>query len=182
WISTTTGDLDLRASGTGKIIIPSNNVTANNIYAGATTFASVSIQQGVSASTITNSDLTITTNYITTNNLNEDLILEASGTGKIYSPTNSWQVDNNLVIGQASALTNLTVTGSLGVTGNINFIGEKTQTGGVSVSNGLAVGDAGTFGNVIFNTDWISTTTGDLDLRASGTGKIIIPNRGLVHL
>ena len=179
WISTTTGDLDLRASGTGKIIIPSNNVTANNIYAGATTFASVSIQQGVSASTITNSDLTITTNYITTNNLNEDLILEASGTGKIYSPTNSWQVDNNLVIGQASALTNLTVTGSLGVTGNINFIGEKTQTGGVSVSNGLAVGDAGTFGNVIFNTDWISTTTGDLDLRASGTGKIIIPSNNV---
>ena len=180
WISTAAGDLDLRASGSGKVIIPSNNVTANNIYAGDTTFASVTIQQGVSASTITNSDLTLTTNYITTDNLNTDLIIEASGTGKIYSPTNSWQVDNNLVIGQASALTNLTVTGSLGITGNINFVGEKTQTGGGSVSNGLVVGDIGTFGNVIFNTDWISTTVGDLDLRASGTGKIIIPSNDVI--
>ena len=49
--------------------------------------------------------VSITSNNITSRTGNSDLVLEAAGSGKIYVPTNSVQLDQNLTVNGTSTFT-----------------------------------------------------------------------------
>jgi hypothetical protein len=99
FITTTTSnaDLELRANGTGKILVPENNVriinnvSVNNIVNNNN--ITVSLQTEFNEALV--NDITITENYITTNNTNANLELRANGTGKVVSDSNT--VINNVL-------------------------------------------------------------------------------------
>ena len=169
-------DLELRASGTGQILIPDNNVTISNSLnvGGASTLADTNINGDVTVTgTLTqtgdytlagNADITgtlsvgaeaqfeeilIKNNYITTTSSNADLELRASGTGKVFVPTNDVEITNSLtVVGNVTA-DNLTV-------------------------NQLITAPRFTSTNIVIDDNFIETTdsNSDLELRANGTGVV----------
>lgn len=172
-------DLILQANGTGRIYIPSNDVEiTNNLTVNGTTDVQDLNVTGTLAQVgdVTQTgnfdltgDLTVTGTFTTTgygqfadiridaNNLsttlsNNDLILDAAGTGRIYIP------DSDVEITQ-----DLTVTGSIDV-------GSLTVDTTIS-SLTLTAGD------IKLETNIITTLTGsnNLELRAAGTGKIYVP-------
>ena len=111
FITTTTSntDLELRANGTSEILVPNNNVqidnnlTVDNVFNNNIT---VSLQTEFNEALV--NDITITENYITTNNTNANLELRANGTGKINVPSNNVQVTNNLTVNDTTTLKNST--------------------------------------------------------------------------
>jgi cytoskeletal protein CcmA (bactofilin family) len=182
YIETTTSnsDLELRASGTGKILIPNNNVQINNDLTvdGTATLANTNITGsvtlagafnqtgnttvtgdiGVSQDLVVNAtaqfeEILIDGNVITTTTSNSNLELRASGTGIILIPNNNVIISNNL-----------TVDGVLNV-GNIDSIGTIQ-------ANNFTTGD------ILIDDNFITTTisNSNLELRAAGTGNIVIDN------
>ena len=173
-------DLELRASGTGKVKIPSNNVQINNNLTvdGVTTLGNINIngdytvtgnttQTGnvdVTGNMTVTTDLsvggtavfdkiTISNNNITTNVSNEDLELRANGVGKIFIP------NTDVIISQ-----DLTVVGGLTI-GNLVSDGNLT-------ANGFTTGD------ILIQNNFISTTNSNsnLELRTNGTGSVTFEN------
>ena len=173
-------DLELRANGTGEILVPNNNVQIDNdlTVSGTTNLADANITGTLTlvgdltqtGNTTVNGNVTVTQdldvtgsaqfeeiliddNYITTTSSNADLELRASGTGKILIPNNDVQIVNDLTVDN-----------------DIN-------ANNVTVSN-LITSDSFTTGNILINDNYIETTqsNSDLDLRANGTGKVVIPN------
>ena len=126
-------------------------------------------------------DITITQNYITTTTTSADLELRANGTGEILVPNNNVQIDNNLTV---SGVTNLQDTN---ITGTITYIGDTTQTGNTSITGNLTVTQdldvtgSAQFEEILVDDNFITTTTSDadLELRASGTGEVLIPNNNV---
>jgi hypothetical protein len=174
-------DLELRANGTGNIAIPSDNliVNGNVTVSGSTSLNDVSVSGTINVNTINTNNLTVNNtttvindieisgNQIRTTVSNSDLELVANATGIISIPSNDLIVDQNLtvnvgvtslkdtnVIGNltASNVTTTTVTSASFVTDTINISGNVIQT---TVSNA------------------------DLELRANGTGNVIIPTDSL---
>jgi len=122
--------------------------------------------------------ITITDNYITTTDSNSDLELRANGTGEIYVPENNVQIDNDLTVDGITNLSNTNITGSLTHVGDVVQTGDATITGNVTVTQDLDVTGAAQFEEILVDDNYITTTTSnaDLELRATGTGKILIPN------
>jgi hypothetical protein len=174
-------DLELRANGTGNIVIPSDNLIVNGdvTVSGSTNLNDVSVSGTINVTTINTNNLTVNNtttvindieisgNQIRTTVSNSDLELVANATGIISIPSNDLVVDQNLtvnvgvtslkdtnVIGNltASNVTTTTVTSASFVTDTINISGNVIQT---TVSNA------------------------DLELRANGTGNVIIPTDSL---
>ena len=174
-------DLELRANGTGNIAIPSDNliVNGNVTVSGSTSLNDVSVSGTINVNTINTNNLTVNNtttvindieisgNQIRTTVSNSDLELVANATGIISIPNNDLIVDQNLtvnvgvtslkdtnVIGNltASNVTTTTVTSASFITDTINISGNVIQT---TVSNA------------------------DLELRANGTGNVIIPTDSL---
>lgn len=123
-------------------------------------------------------DVTIDENYITTDISNANLDLRS--TNRIYIPNNDVQIDNNLTVSGNTDLQSIILTG------NITQTGDKTQTGDYSVTNANIIGDVdissqAQFEEILFDGNVISTTTtnADLELRANGTGNILIPNNNV---
>ena len=173
-------DLELRANGTGKILVPSNNVEiaqdltvegtttlSNTIVNGNLTLTGPLTQTGnfnVSNDLVVGQNLTVNAsaqfeeiliddNYITTTSSNANLELRANGTGLILIPNNNVNIVNNLSIGGNFNANNLTISG-------------------------LIISDSFTTGNILVNDNYITTTisNSNLELRANGTGRIVIPN------
>jgi len=171
-------DLELEANGTGRIYIPANNVLIdqnltvntttslkNTNVVGTITHTGALLQTGNTTQTgninltgqltvsdvIQFEDIKIDGNVITTTIGNNDLRLEAAGTGRIYVPS------NNVVFDQA-----LTVVGTT-TTSNIN--NSDTVT-----SATLRTSDIRINGNRIDTT----TSNSNLELRANGTGFVIV--------
>jgi hypothetical protein len=171
-------DLELEANGTGRIYVPNNNVLIdqnltvntttslkNTNVAGTITHTGALLQTGNTTQTgninltgqltvsdvIQFEDIKIDGNVITTTIGNNDLRLEAAGTGRIYVPS------NNVVFDQA-----LTVVGTT-TTSNIN--NSDTIT-----SATLRTSDIRINGNRIDTT----TSNSNLELRTNGTGFIIL--------
>ena len=128
-------------------------------------------------------NLVIDNNTISTTYINDDLILTASGTGRIYIPTSSVQIDHNLTVGN-----NLTVTSgttylhNVGITGTITQTGSTTQTGDYTTS-----GNMGITGNIVStgylqlpqititgNTVQTNVSGTDLNLVANGSGSVVV--------
>ena len=176
---TSNADLELRASGTGRILVPNNNVQVDNNLTvnGTATLANTNItgtvtltgafnqtgnttiagDVGVSQDLVVNAaaqfeEILIDDNFITTTTSNTDLELRANGTGNILIP-------NNVII-----YNNLTVSGVLNV-GNIDSIGTIQ-------ANNFTTGD------ILIDDNFITTTisNSNLELRAAGTGNIVIDN------
>jgi cytoskeletal protein CcmA (bactofilin family) len=172
FITTTTSnaDLELRASGTGIVLIPNNDVeiTGDVNITGDITADNIAVSQVINATTFESDDVQITGNTIETTQSNSNLELGTSGTGNVV-------VNNNAVFEQ-----NLTVNGSsdiddLTINGTVIQTGDTTQTG-----NFTLLGEF-TNGNILIEDNFIATTesNSNLELRASGTGEILIPDNNV---
>ena len=179
----TNADLELKASGTGKVLVPSNNVQFDNDLTvdGTATLANTNITGTVTLTgafnqtgdtTVTgdvnvSQDLTINAsaqfeeikiddNYITTTTTNADLELRANGTGTILVPNNNVVLNNDLTVNGATTTVDIT-------------------------STGVVTADSFDNNTILIDNNVIETTVADtdLDLRANGTGKIVIPSNNV---
>ena len=186
YITTTASnsDLELRANGAGEIYVPNNNVQIDSDLTvnGVTTLANTNITGTIThtgdytqtgnytiAGEITNGNILIEDNFITTTTSNSDLELRASGTGEILVPNNDVQINNNLTVSGATNLQDTTITGSIVHSGN------TTQTGNYTITGSF------TNGNIQINGNLIETTNSnsDLELRANAGGIINIPSNNV---
>ena len=127
-------------------------------------------------------DININTNVITTTTSNADLELRANGTGEILVPNNDVQIDNNLTVNGLTTLANTNIVGTVTLVGDQTQTGNVDITGDVSVTETLTVDSAVQFEEILIEDNFITTTSSnaDLELRANGTGNIIIPNNDVV--
>ena len=180
-ITTTVGNnnLVLSAAGTGRIYVPTNDVTIENTLTvvGTTTTSTISNTGTVTSGTFNTSNVSITSNNITSRTGNSNLVLEAAGTGKIYVPSNSVQLDQNLTVNGSTYLKDTTIVGTVTQTGAVTQTGDLFQTGNTEITGTLTVGSTIQFEDINIDNNVITTTIGnnDLVLEAAGTGKILIP-------
>ena len=180
YITTTNSNanLELRANGTGKVLIPTNNLQVDNDIKvdGTATLANTNItgtvtlvgghtQTGntnISGDVTVSQDLTIGAaaqfeeikiddNIITTTSSNANLELRANGTGNISIPNNNVVISNDLQILGTTSFVDLTSTGTI-------------------TSAQFSTGD------IVIRDNFITTTNSNsnLELRAAGTGKIVV--------
>ena len=186
-------DLELRASGSGTINVPSNDVTFSQTLTvnGSTTLADTSITGNIThtgnitqtgnfniAGEISNGNILIEDNFITTTNSNSDLELRANGTGKLLIPNNDVEITNDLYVTGDAYLGYTELTGNVTITGDITQSGNYSITNNVSVGQNLTVTQKAQLEEILIDDNFITTTTSntDLELRASGTGKVLIPS------
>ena len=181
-ITTTVGtnNLVLSANGTGRIYVPTNNVTIENTLTvvGTTTTSTISNTGTVTSGTFNTSNVSITSNNITSRTGNSNLVLEAAGSGKIYVPSNNVQLDQNLTVNGTTYLKDTTIVGTVTHTGAVTQTGNVTQTGSTEITGTLTVGSTAQFQDIKIDTNIITTTIGNnnLTLKANGTGIVIIPD------
>jgi len=190
-------DLELRANGTGEVLIPSNDVQIdNNLTVTGTTSLNATVINGTITHTgdynqtgtysiagrFTNGNLVIDDNYIETTQSNSDLELRANGTGTVYVPSNDVQIDQDLLVLGTTNLTtvsiqgNITQVGNTTQTGNINLTGNFDLTGDISVTGTAQFEDIKIEDNVITST----LSNSNLEIRATQYGDILIPDNDVV--
>lgn len=181
--SATNTDLSLQADGTGKVIVPSNDVElTHNLTVNGTTYLkdtgitgtvtqTGSVTQTGDYTQTGNTGITgtltvtsygqfekirIDSNIVSTTATNTDLDLQANGTGRIYVPNNNVQFDQNLTVNGTTSIATLTSSGTI-------------------TANKFTTGDAYLQSNFIDT----SITNHNLELRANGTGKILVPSNNV---
>ncbi len=189
----TSSDLELRANGTGEIYVPSNNVQIDNdlTVSGVTSLTDINVTGTIThvgdynqtgnytvAGKISNGDIEIAGNVIETTITHSDLELRANGTGEIYIPTNDVVIEQDLTVSGVTDLQDTNITGTITHVGDTIQTGDTTVTGNVNVTQDLDVTGAAQFEEILIDDNFITTTTSDVDLelRAIGTGEILIPN------
>jgi hypothetical protein len=171
-------DLELEAAGTGRIYVPNNNVQIDqNLTVNTTTnLKNTNIVGTVNQTgaynqtgnrtqtgnltvtgniTVTEAlqfeDIRISGNVLTTTIGNNDLRLEAAGSGRVYVPSDNVQIDQNLTVTGLTSTSNInnssTVTSATFRTSDIRINGNRLET---TLSNS------------------------NLELRANGTGYIVL--------
>ena len=201
YITTNNGNLDLllRASGTGEILIPNNNVifeqdlTVNSSTLGSNIVYDVNFngtltQTGDRTQTgnieqygeLTVDSVYIEDNFITSNESNADLELRANGTGKVLVTNNNFEISNNLEVTGTTSIRDLQLTGNINYSGDGSFIGLYTSTN-LTISNKLTVDANAQFEEILVANNVITTTSSNsnLELRASGTGEVLISNNNV---
>jgi hypothetical protein len=125
----------------------------------------------------------IDNNVIETTGVNDNLILQANGSGIISIPNNNVQVDQNLTVTTDLTVTTGTtylkttnITGTVTQTGDINQTGNFTTSGNVQVTGNVEVTGSLQLPLIDITDNTISTrqTGTDLHLTANGTGKILV--------
>jgi len=173
-------DLELRANGTGRIYVPSNNVEIDNNLTvnGVGYFADIDSTGTITANSFSTGDILIDDNFITTTLADSNLILRANGTGTIYVPNNNVQIDNNLTVSGVTNLANTNITGTITHVGNYNQTGNYSVTGDVAITDTLTVNGSTQLEDILIDDNYITTTqsNSDLELRANGTGIVRIPS------
>ena len=168
-------NLELRASGTGEIFVPNNNVQVNNnLFAASISTGDINVNNDLVLDEleITDSNIEINENYIATKTSNSDLELRAAGNVVVQENTIAEQ---NLTVNGNTNLQNTTINGILThsgnrtQTGNVALTGSLT-TGLITLARPLQVGDIKISGNVLETT----VSNSNLDLRAVGTGQVKI--------
>lgn len=173
FITTTTSNtnLELRANGTGVVLVPNNNVViANDLtVAGNIAANNINIIATLTALDADIGDIRVSGTTVESLASNADLELRANGAGQILVPLNDVVLGQDLTVQGTTDLQDLTVTGTVAHTGAVSQIGNYTVTG--SFSNG----------NISIDSNSISTTVtnSDLELRANGTGNILVPNNNV---
>ena len=185
FITTTSSnaDLELRANGTGDVLVPNNNVVINNNLqvTGTITSGDITSTGTVTADTFSTGDINIDDNFITTTASNSNLELRASGTGQVVVPSNDVTIEQNLTVNGDTDLDDTTINGTITHTGNTNQTGDFNLTGNLTVSGAIDVTSAMQFENIRIAGNVLETTlsNSDLELRANGTGEILIPNNNV---
>jgi len=186
FITTTTSNtnLELRANGTGNILIPNNNVVINNDLTinGITTTVDITSTGVITADSFTNNTILIDNNVIETISVDTNLDLRANGSGKIIIPSNNVDITQALTVNGNTVLANTNITGTVTHVGNYNQTGNTTITGNLNVLGNLDVSGAFQFEEILVDDNFITTTTSNtnLELRANGTGNILIPNNNVI--
>ena len=177
----TNSNLELRASGTGKILVPSNTLeitndldvsgtaTINNLTTTTITTDTLTVADTMTINgQVQFEEIVIDDNVITTTSTNANLELRASGTGRILVPDNNVAITNDLTVDGATSLQTTT-------TGNLT-------TDSLTVTNNMIINGQANFENIEINDNVLTTTESDsdLELRANGTGNIIIPSNNVV--
>ena len=191
-----TGDLDVTGDVSigGNIQIGDEATDSISIVAGINSNLIPATDNTYSLGTVSNiwsnlyvdevvvDDITINTNVITTTTSNADLELRANGTGNILVPNNDVQIDNNLTVNGLTTLANTNITGTVTLVGDLTQTGDTDITGDLSITQTLTVDSAVQFEEILVEDNFITTTTSnaDLDLRANGSGQIVIPNNDVV--
>ena len=181
-LRTTVGNnnLQLSAVGTGRIYVPTNDVTIENTLTvvGTSTTSTISNTGTVSSGTFTTSNISITSNNITSTVSDTNLVLEAAGAGKISVPSNNVQFDQGLTVNTNTNLKDTTIVGTVTHTGAVTQVGDLTQTGSTEITGTLTVGSTAQFQDIKVDLNVITTTIGNnnLVLEAAGTGRVIVPN------
>ena len=185
YITTTTSnaDLELRASGTGEILVPNNNVHITNdlIVDGTITVGDINSAGTITANRFSTGDILIDDNFITTTTSNSNLELRANGTGEIYVPSNDVIVEQNLTVNGTTNLKDTNIVGNVIHTGNVTQTGDINLTGNLNVDGNIGIAGTVEFENIQIAGNVVETTlsNSDLELRANGTGEIIIPNNNV---
>lgn len=127
--------------------------------------------------------LVIDNNTISTTNSNDDLILTANTTGRIYIPSNDVQIDNNLTVTNdftvttgTSYLKDVSVIGDITQIGDINQTGTITTTGNTSITGNITTTGYIQLPEILLSNNTISTYNAntDLSIQSNGTGKVIV--------
>ena len=190
-----TGDLDVTGDVTigGNITIGNDPTDTIQIVAGIDSdilpSATSTYSLGSASKTWSNlfvnesniDGIKITQNYITTTDSNADLDLRANGTGKVVVPSNNVQIDQDLTVDGTATLANTNITGTITLVGDFTQTGDTTVTGDVNVAQNITVGAASQFEEILIDDNFITTTSSNtnLELRANGTGNILIPNNNV---
>lgn len=173
-------DLRLTAAGSGKIYIPSNDVQIdqNLTVTGYIDVTTLNVDTTISSDVFSTGDILIDNNTIYTTLSNNNLVLQAAGTGKIYVPNNDVQFDQNLTVNGTTNLKDTTIVGTVTHTGNVTQVGDYSQTGSTEITGTLTVGSTAQFQDIKVDANVITTTIGNnnLVLEAAGTGRVIVPN------
>ena len=184
-ITTTIGNnnLVLEAAGTGKIIVPLDNaeVTGTLTVTGTTSTTTINNSGTVTSTIFTTGNLRITTNNITTTVADTDLVLEASGTGRIYVPSNDVTLGKTLTVTGLTTLVDTDITGTLTHIGATTRTGDVNQTGNYVLTGNLTVSNIAQFKDVNITNNVITTTltNSNLLLGAAGTGIISVPTNNV---
>ncbi len=180
----TNSDLELRASGTGKVIIPSNNVyiTGSAEVIGTLTVATLNSTDTITASSFSTGQISVFDNVIETVANDDNLVLQANGTGEIFIPTNDVVINNDLTVNGLTTLGDTTIVGTVTHTGNTTQTGNIDLTGNLNVLGDFDVTGAFQFENILIDDNIITTTesNSDLELRGNGTGSIFLPSNDLI--
>ncbi|MDA7712411.1 hypothetical protein N8828_00230 [bacterium] len=185
-------DIILEAPDTVDLLNGDVEITQNLTVNGNTTLNDLSItgsliQTGDTTQTgnlniageISNGNILIEDNFITATESNSDLELRANGTGEIYIP-DSVTVNNNLDANGTSTFSNFTVTGTF-APGFSYVDGDRGFTGNLTVTQNIDVTQQAQFEEILIDDNFITTTSSnaDLELRAVGTGEVLIPNNNV---
>ena len=172
-------DLELRANGTGIIEIPKNDTSVSlSITVLGTTTISDASATAITAPQYTSPEIDLITNIVTTTQSNADLELRANGTSIVDIPNNDVSITNDLSIAGVANLQDLNINGDVTHSENVSRTGNTTVTGNISATGTLTVDSAAQFENIEINDNYITTTqsNSDLELRAAGTGDVIVPS------
>jgi cytoskeletal protein CcmA (bactofilin family) len=184
FITTTSSNanLELRANGTGNILVPNNNVVIDNNLqvTGTVTSGDITSTGTVTADTFSTGDILIDDNYITTTTSN--LELRAAGTGEVTVPSNNVTIEQNLTVNGDTNLEDTIINGTVTHVGDTNQTGNYNLTGNLTVSGAVNITSAMQFENIKIAGNVVETTlsNSDLELKANGTGEIIIPDNNVV--
>ena len=181
--TTTNADLELRASGTGVILIPNNNVEITNDLDVNGTITVTNIDTtSITSGSFSTGNIIISDNYIETTISDSNLDLRANGTGIINIPSNNLKVDQDFIIAGTSNLQDTTIIGNVTHTGNTTQTGNIGLTGNFGVIGNVTVSGVSQFEDIKIETNVITTTISDsdLELRATEYGDISIPTNDVV--
>jgi hypothetical protein len=193
FVTTTESNSNLELRSTKDIYVSGTNVQIDNnlsvsgitdlqntIITGTLTQVGDRTQTGdyTIAGEISNSNILIEDNFVTTTDSNSDL--ELRSTKEIYVSGTNAQLDNNLTVGRITDLQNTIITGTLTQVGSRTQTGDYVLTnfnvdGKVDISSQVQLEEILVDGNVITTT----TTNTDLELRANGTGRIVVPTENV---
>lgn len=124
----------------------------------------------------------IDNNTIQTTVGNDNLTLQANGTGIISIPSNNVEIDQNLTVTNnltvttgTSFLKNTTIVGTVTQTGDINQTGDFTTSGNTEVTGNITGTGYLRLPNIEISGNTVTTRTSgtDLQLTANGTGNVV---------
>ena len=167
-------NLELRANGTGEILVPSNNIQVNNnLFTSSISTGDINVNNDLVLDelVITDSNIEINENYVTSKISNADLELRATGDVVVQENT---ILEQNLTVNGTTNLQDTTINGTIVHTGNTTQTGNYTLTGNLNLSS-LVTDQKFQFDDVRISGNVLETTlsNSNLDLRAAGAGQVV---------
>jgi hypothetical protein len=172
-------DLELLANGTGlvRLNVPTVSVAANLAVNDTITLQNLNTNKVTFLGGLSDGDILVKDNFITTTASNSNLELRAQGTGILTIPFNRFDI-NSLSVTGTTALKNTNIVGDKTHTGNLLLTGDMTTNGYYGLVGDITVSKDANFDSIAIVGNTVSTTlsNADLELRAAGSGKVTFPN------